>query len=871
MKRAAEIARAANRDAARVLREEERQRLPHTAADDALRQEEGKGAAAAEGTDDSDADRREEALGAEQDRTGPTWGPRAPNARRRGAWSGKNWAREAWTGPIAAMEYAEAWREGPLPRPPKSAAAHSAQRAAQRRSHSANAEGHAHATATAARETARRTSSLWGAAADAKEANVRQGATEELKEMVRRWQTREAIELPPQGIHLTYAQDTARVASEAADALQRKRPATDKVAAAARKRALVDTAQMMTATGALQGLTGGNDEERARQVLQLIRGESASSTFRNHELEEVVRLMTTVLECLPCITITARDEPMRDVPMAAQQVRGRTEGVNEPPSADGSAARERVPQPLPHTTIHVGNLRANGRTAPWRPENTEDRRVDRGTPLGNPFPIDPSDDHEREAACTAYAELIRSELTHANVQEIAARYELRVDQRYALPTATQALRHALHRLERDVMELQPGRSIRLMCHCTPKHCHAHVIAHEIRCRLRTRGIYIEVDDGGWERPEERGDAGSNAGMEDEGADASMDEEASHATAQRADPGAPSHAPADMMNASPTLAECWIDENKERNERAYEEFMIQMATEAAATAVEATTATALSAKAVTEEASRRKSTTATTRKRAAVATAAAARAARAARATAATETGTATTEAATRASVTAAAAATATGDAVTGAAATAAVATATGEATAKAVTAEAAMTAAAEGGDIDRRDTDNSGVTARNASEKNMETAAAGATTATAAATTTGVATMEATTGAAATATTAAMAPGAAETGAGVTAERALVTGEATAVAVGGGIERKETDNSGVTKGDASSANMETAGSERNESDEDKTRDEEDGRADGTGRKKRNRGRRLNSGQRQVRADRRSATDEARGSRAGQSE
>lgn len=80
MKRAAEIARAANRDAARVLREEERQRLPHTAkhtaADDALRQEEGEDAAAEEGTDDSDADRREEALGAEPDKAGQTCGDR---------------------------------------------------------------------------------------------------------------------------------------------------------------------------------------------------------------------------------------------------------------------------------------------------------------------------------------------------------------------------------------------------------------------------------------------------------------------------------------------------------------------------------------------------------------------------------------------------------------------------------------------------------------------------------------------------------------------------------------------------------------------------------------------------------------------------
>ena len=57
-----------------------------------------------EGTDGSDSDRPEDGLAAATDRGRQ----QASSARRRGAWSGKNWAKEAWTGPVAAAEYAEA-------------------------------------------------------------------------------------------------------------------------------------------------------------------------------------------------------------------------------------------------------------------------------------------------------------------------------------------------------------------------------------------------------------------------------------------------------------------------------------------------------------------------------------------------------------------------------------------------------------------------------------------------------------------------------------------------------------------------------------------------------------------------------------------
>jgi hypothetical protein len=157
------IARATDRDASKLLQEEELLGQAHTAAEDALRREE------AEGTDDvpsddSDDHRRDTAPDATPPETG-TGGTQL--ARRRGTWNGRNWAKEAWTGPVAAMEYAAAWREDPPERPPRSTAADAAQRKAHQRSLEGNREGNRRAATTAIRETARRSGGLWGAAADA--------------------------------------------------------------------------------------------------------------------------------------------------------------------------------------------------------------------------------------------------------------------------------------------------------------------------------------------------------------------------------------------------------------------------------------------------------------------------------------------------------------------------------------------------------------------------------------------------------------------------------------------------------------------------------------------------------------------------------
>ena len=123
-----------------MLREEARQGGEETAADDAMRHEE---AAEATGTvmDDSESDRPEDALSPQSGAQRRITGRRTRYTSRRGAWSGKNWAKEAWTGPVAAAEYAEAWRAGVPPHQPGSAAADAARRAAQQASLDANNMG----------------------------------------------------------------------------------------------------------------------------------------------------------------------------------------------------------------------------------------------------------------------------------------------------------------------------------------------------------------------------------------------------------------------------------------------------------------------------------------------------------------------------------------------------------------------------------------------------------------------------------------------------------------------------------------------------------------------------------------------------------
>jgi len=751
MRRAARLieeARTADRDAARVLREEARQGGAHTAADEAMQHEDA-GDADKDGSDVDELDGSEVGLDSVTDHGAP----QTTSARRRGAWSGRNWAREAWTGPVAAAEYAEAWVGGVPPLPPGSAATDVARRAAQQASLEANTSGHKRAVATAVRESSRRTRRLWGAAEDAERVHEQQCATDHLAEFIQHWREREPTIPRPHGT----AGTALTAATAAADTLQRHQPAKDTVAAASRKRVLVDAACLIASTGAHRNLTGDTAAARAQQLLRRDAGQPPL-TPGDAGHREAVRMLAAVLERLPSDPDGPR-APRLPAPLArgvrAQHTDASDIEVSNTPAVPHRDDANRVErEPPPHIAVHVGNLRAGAREG-WRMVDAEDRRVDRGTPLGNPFPIDPTDDRSRDDACAAYAALIKGDQESVNAQEIATRYGLRVIPRLASRKAIRELHRSLRQLEQDTAKLRPGKSIRLMCHCAPKRCHAHVVAHEIRHRLHKRGIHILVDDGGWKGdaahradapPTDDGCDGADADMTatDEGAEGHAGEpdrgnadsisDGGAGSEGRAGathiPAAPSDARTDVANGQPEpfpelLARLkGHRENRLRNERAITAFFsafpnpralshahphsLPAATRSRETNGpgdadgggrkdgSGTNAAGAAGAMGMRSARQRKSPTAMARVKAAMAKAAAAREARAAKTTTAEATGIAARAAATEDAATTATAVTAKGATVTEAGSTAAEATVTRVATAEKVIAEAGRTAAADG-------------------------------------------------------------------------------------------------------------------------------------------------------------------------------
>ena len=177
------------------------------------------------------------------------------------------------------------------------------------------------------------------------------------------------------------------------------------------------------------------------------------------------------------------------------------------PSAPGTmpaapvdlVAATAMPAPLPATvpiastipapTLHIGNLSKKGATA-RAPTGVQDLRVDRQTAFGNPFPMgaDGHDEAFRDAVCDACEDLLEDPLS-ADVDAIAAKYGLRVDGRFRNAAARHALADALGAAE---ARLRTGESLRLMCWCFPKRCHAEGIAQSLRNRLREAGIEVEI-------------------------------------------------------------------------------------------------------------------------------------------------------------------------------------------------------------------------------------------------------------------------------------------------------------------------------------------------------------------------------------------
>jgi hypothetical protein len=365
---------------------------------------------------------------------------------------------------------------------------------------------------------------------------------------------------------------------------------------------MIDAAHIITATRANLELPGDNREARARQMLRRATGDpSALIGGRGQQGAEM--LMETVLASLPDMS-----EPHREAPQAAG-ILGVPEGEARTTVSEDATERSTARRPSFSTAIWVGNLHVQGRAA-QRPEGAIDRRVDRKTACGNPFLIASNNDRERNAACKAYAALIHGDTESPNVRKLATAYGLRVDPRFDKPEATRARDNALRQLERDVLTLHQGTSIRLMCHCAPKRCHAHAIASEIRRRLLTRGVDIHVDDGGWEGPPELCmDVDTYVEHEEEDAEAMTVDEAGITAAHQNDPGTPSHHPNDTTSVPGAPPGCWVSrlfdkllahKQHGRNQRAYEEFMAQMETEAA-------TMAASSAGRATEEATSRAGT------------------------------------------------------------------------------------------------------------------------------------------------------------------------------------------------------------------------------------------------------------------------
>jgi len=171
---------------------------------------------------------------------------------------------------------------------------------------------------------------------------------------------------------------------------------------------------------------------------------------------------------LPRVSLTFRAKPREkaehpvDTPQphtkVAKSVLGRSE--MELPSDD--------PHILVDNLSHGGKLSVSG---------FSDCVVDRSSPLGNPFRMgeDGHDENLRMRACEAYQEYIHIIMRDAGgptLEEIAKREGLKIDPRFKGDDG-HVVRHGVQAL---VDRVRARESLRLLCWCHPRRCHAHSIA-----------------------------------------------------------------------------------------------------------------------------------------------------------------------------------------------------------------------------------------------------------------------------------------------------------------------------------------------------------------------------------------------------------
>ncbi|KAK3252101.1 hypothetical protein CYMTET_38584, partial [Cymbomonas tetramitiformis] len=162
---------------------------------------------------------------------------------------------------------------------------------------------------------------------------------------------------------------------------------------------------------------------------------------------------------------------------------GTRRAVSEPYRKQSSNAETFARGAVPECgTVTVGNMRYGGKGGgSVEPSEFVQLRIDRQTPLGNPFPMGEGghDEKFRDDVCNAYEELIEDPSLTA-LEHIAQKRGLRIDARFRNDRALNEMQEALRDLEE---RMSSGEDLRLMCWCHPKRCHGDGLVKLIRKRI----------------------------------------------------------------------------------------------------------------------------------------------------------------------------------------------------------------------------------------------------------------------------------------------------------------------------------------------------------------------------------------------------
>ena len=182
-----------------------------------------------------------------------------------------------------------------------------------------------------------------------------------------------------------------------------------------------------------------------------------------------------------------------DADMVGALARARyTNGVCDTSSAglDGDAAGPAAVPLICVGKLQKGREPGSESAGPALP-GFDDVRVDRKSPLGNPFPMGANgkDEAFRDPVCEACDELLDAPGS-ADVDHIAARHGVSVDERFRRRGKRDPQAELVEALDFLETRVRAGRSLRLLCWCHPARCHGDGIAALLRRRVGPDGVRV---------------------------------------------------------------------------------------------------------------------------------------------------------------------------------------------------------------------------------------------------------------------------------------------------------------------------------------------------------------------------------------------